>query len=65
MAKELVKIQPIAGVEFEAKIEDGKIVGQFTADLSALIDDAAKAIPGDSSFETLAVMLLKQAVKSV
>lgn len=66
MAKELVKkaIPDLCAV-VEVKIEDSKVKVSAEADLAALVDKAAVAIPGEGGLEQLAVALIKQGLASL
>lgn len=63
--KELLNHQVIPGVFASIKLEDGKLKIAAEADLGALVDEGAKAIPGDSMVEGLVVQILKEALKSI
>lgn len=66
MAKELlVKDIPAICGRVEAKIEDSKVKVHAEADLAALVDKAAVAVPGDSAIEQIAVSLIKQGLAAL
>ncbi|HYE73235.1 MAG TPA: hypothetical protein VEF04_07890 [Blastocatellia bacterium] len=51
--------------EYEVKVDEGRLEVSAKADLCALVDKAAEAVPGESAMEMLVVGLLKQAVKAL
>ncbi len=66
MAKVLAegKVEAVAAA-YSVKIEDSKMKVAVEADLAALVDKAAAAVPGDSPLELLVVGMIKQGVAAL